>query len=315
MIFKSYLNLSILCLVLGAVFCTQTSQAKIEHQRLSRIVVFPIHGNNTNAADEAWWQMRESLTQNERFAVATKRLMINRGVFQARSELKPADAIILGKILDAQALMTTWVIDKSLFQKVYDGENGMLLFESRYELHPAIPLTEQIIKASTRLVQDFMNAIPYQTYQVTDPVIGKSVYSLDGKNVAEIKLVPGLEVGDQVQWVQVASSGAGAFFGVNAEITVIAEGEVLSLKDKTAIVEVIKVRDLKDLKEESLVRLPKEVQKLRDLFNSTDKAADLGSEYLSADIKDAQQLSENHHSTSSALSWIAGLALFVLLAF
>src|SRR4051812_42407301 len=98
----------ILFCLLAFLILPVSSWAEVRHTLLRRIAVFPIADANVSTGEEAWWQMRELLTKDQRFFVASRRFMVNRGVFQPRKLLKPADAIILSKILDAQALVVTF---------------------------------------------------------------------------------------------------------------------------------------------------------------------------------------------------------------
>ncbi len=292
-------------------------KAEVQHTLLRRIAVFPIADANFSSSEEAWWQMRELLTKDQRFFVASRRFMVNRGVFQPRKILKPADAIILSKILDAQALVVTFLKDRTLQMKVYEGENGYLLWEGDAEFHPALPINDQLIRMSTQLMNAFVLAIPYQGFQVTDEVIGKPLYESDSKTYAQIYVGANskIEKGDPVQWVEVLGEVGQAFFNSTPRVTVIAEGKVLEVKGERAVVEVEKMRDPTELKENSLVRFPQELNRLKELYSDGDKSSSLSPEYLSSDVKNASEFSKDHNPTSSALMWIVNIAGFILLAF
>lgn len=291
--------------------------ADVEHSLLRRLAVFPIADANFSTSEEAWWQMRETLTKDQRFFVASRRFMVNRGVFQPRKQLKPADVIILSKILDAQALVSTFVDERMIKMRVYDGENGYLLWEGDAEFHPAIPVKDQLIRMSTQLMNSFVMSIPYQGFQVVDDVIGKPVYEDDSKKLAQIFVGSNseVEVGDPVQWIQVMGDVGQAFFSGTTKVTVIAEGKIRSIKGDRAEVEILKLRELADLKENSLIRFPKEINRLKELYITGEKSANLGSEYLSSEVRSAQELNKDHHPTASALGWILNILGFILLAF
>ena len=303
--------------VLIGFFACFSAHADVEHTLLRRLAVFPIAGANVSTGEDAWWQMREILTKDQRFFVASRRFMINRGVFQARKNLKPADVIILSKILDAQALIVSFMEERTLHFLVYDGENGYLLWESQEVFHPAMPIADQLVRISSKLVTQFEAAIPYQGFQVVDEVIGRPVYEQNEKRYAHVNIGNNsqIKVGDQAQWIQVTGNVGEAFFNSTAKITVVAEGKVDKIQGQTAIVELEKIRDLADLKENSLVRFPMETDRLKDMFTNEDKISSLSNEYLSSELKNANDFKEGHNATVSALAWIVNIAGFILIAF
>jgi hypothetical protein len=293
------------------------ARAEVTHHLFRKIAVFPIADANFSTSEDAWWQMRETLTKEQRFLVASRRFMINRGAFQPRRALKPADAIILGKILDAEALMVTFLEDRNLKTLVYNGEDGSTLWESNLELHPAVPVADQLIRASNKLVQDFLLAIPYQGFQIVDPVAGRAIYEVDGQKRAWIfhGTNSGLDVGDEVQWIVVSGEAGRPFLTSPMSVQVVAEGKIITIKGNQAEVEIEKMRSENDLQENSLVRFPREIAKLKAQYGNDDKGSALMSEYLSSEMKPPSELKGGHHSTATALAFLGNIAMIVLLAF
>jgi hypothetical protein len=287
-----------------------SASADVEHHLLRRVAVFPIAEANLSNAEDAWWQMREVLTKGQRFFVASRRFMVNRGVFQPRESLKPADAIILGKILDAQALVTSFVDERVMRMKVYDGENGYVLWEGNAEFHPAIPINDQVIRVATQLMNQFVAAIPYQGFQVTDDVIGKPIWEDNNQQFAMVFVGPHaqVDVGDQVQWVKVTGDVSQPFFSSTTRVVVIAEGTIKDIKNDRAVVRIDRMRDPTELKNDSLVRFPKEMNRLKELFANEDKSSNLSAEYLSSEMKGSKEFSKDHSATSTALMWLGSMA-------
>jgi hypothetical protein len=304
-------------ILLSLVLMGTSAFADVEHHLLRRIAVFPISEANLSNAEDAWWQMRETLTKDQRFFVASRRFMVNRGVFQPRETLKPADAIILGKILDAQALVVSNIDHRIMHMRVYDGENGYVLWAGDAEFHPAIPINDQVIRVSTQLMAQFVASIPYQGFQVTDDVIGKPVWEENNQQFAMVFVGPhsSVSAGDQAQWVRVTGDVSQPFFSGTTRVTVIAEGTVKEVKNDRAVVRIDRMRDIADLKTDALVRFPKEVNRLKELFANEDKSSSLSAEYLSSEMKNVKEFSRDHNSTSTALMWIGSMAGFILLAF
>lgn len=293
------------------------AEARVEHRLLRRVAVFPIADANLSNAEESWWQMREALTHEQRFMVASRRFMINRGVFQPRKVLKPADVIILSKILDAQMLITVFIDERTLKMKVYEGENGYLLWQGDIQFHPAIAINDQLIRVSTMLMNQFISEIPYQGFVIIDDLIGKPVYSSD--NEQSVKIFVGknskLAVGDPVQFVEISGQVGQSFFNDNPLIDVIAEGNIKELKDDYAFARIEKAKNLADIKAETLVRFPQEISRLKEIYSQGEKSSNLSAEYLSSEMTDVKENKSDHPSTASALSWITGIVGFILLAF
>ena len=64
---------SFLILITFLTIAPTIAQADVPLQLLRRIAVFPIHDANFSHAEDAWWQMRELLTKDQRFFVASPR--------------------------------------------------------------------------------------------------------------------------------------------------------------------------------------------------------------------------------------------------
>lgn len=287
---------------------------------LRKVVVFPIANPQSKTAsttsEEAWWQMRELLTKDQKFLVASRRFMINRGVFQPRTNLKPADAIILGKILDAQVLITSWLEERMFKMRAYHAESGYLLWEGEVVFHPAIPVQDQLIKVSSKLLSDFIQALPYQGFQIVDSVIGKVVYEKDSKKFALVFVGQNqkIQVGDPVHWIAATGPTTTAFLQ-QMEVIVVAEGTVTEVKEDRVEVEILKWRSEDDLKSDALVRFPQEVARLREQFFGDDRPSNLSAEYLSAEMRGVQESSRETHPTATALAFILNLATMILLIF
>lgn len=291
--------------------------AQFELGLLRKVAVFPVAGIQHENADEAWWQMRETLTKEQFFLVASRRFMINRGVFQPRTELKPADAIILAKLLDAEFLVTAVVVDREMKIWAYHGENGFLLGTTTLSFHPAIPIKDQLVSTATRLVTDLMSQFPYQSFVTKDEVIGRVMYEVGDKKVVQIfpSLASRVKEGDPVQWIRVSGETSRPFFTEGSFTQVLAEGKILSVSAQKIEVEILRLRSERDFVEGLLVRLPHEAQRLKDQFSSREQPSGIGVEYLSEEMRAPREDEGGHNKTSAALTWILSLALMVLLAF
>ncbi|MCB0363819.1 MAG: hypothetical protein H6624_15965 [Bdellovibrionaceae bacterium] len=292
----------------------------VEHPLLRRITVFPLQADNslTKATEEAWWQVRESLTENRRFLVASKNFLIQKDVYQPRGELSPADAIILGKLLDAHALVVTYLKAKTLYMKVYEGDYGRLLWHHEFRLQPSIPVARQIPGAAKKLILDFIASIPYQGFVVVDSLIGKPVYSEKDKYLVKIDVGENslIETGDQVQLVRVFSDNLRPLFIDGATSEIFAEGRVVAANRNVVTVEVLRATKLAEIKEMSLVRLPRELKRLRQSYalrQSTRTGFD--PEIMAPGMTSVDKEIAEKKPLVTSISFIVNLAAWLILAF
>ena len=292
----------------------------VEHPLLRRITVFPLQADNSlsKPAEEAWWQVRESLTENKRFLVASKNFLVQKDVYQARGELTPADAIILGKLLDSHALVVTYLKAKTLYMKIYEGDYGRLLWHHEFRLQPSIPVARQIPGAAKKLIMDFIASIPYQGFVVVDSLIGKAIYPEGSKYLARVDVGENsaVEVGDQVQFVRVFSDNLRPLFIDGATSEIFAEGRVVSVNRGALTVEVLRATKLADVKEMSLVRLPRELKRLRQSYalRSSLKTG-LGPEILAPGMTSVDKEIAEKKPLVTSIAFIVNLAAWLVLAF
>jgi hypothetical protein len=311
----------LLALAIGlGLFSFNARAATAEHGLIRRIVVFPFKTEKiySDIADDAWWAMREFLTGNQRFLIASKHFLIKKDVYQPRSSLSPADVIILGKLLDANALVVTYLEDRDLHMVVYEGEYGRVLWESEVMLHPSLPIKTQLGKAVMKLTADFIASIPYQGFVVIDPLIGKPTY-LDGSVLTakvNIGLNSKIEPGDGVQFIQLFSKNLDPLFGEGASMVITAEGRVLRVENEIATVEISRARDLKDIRELSLVRFPKEFKRLSENLSTGDSLErKISPEIYGPELRELKKQESEKKPLMAAITFIANIAVFLLLAF
>ena len=287
-----------------------------EHQVMLRLTAFPIKVpvENRDAAEDAWWQMREQLTKNQRFFVAMKSFLQQKDVYQARGELKPADVILLAKLLDSHAIVVTFLEERTLKMIVYEGENGRVLWQQELRLQPSVPIEDQLAAASTRLTRDFMASVPYQGYVQLDSLRGEPVYKEGKHYLVQINVgAADLEIADPVQIVRIFSDQLKPLFTHSANIEVIAEGKVVKKEKDYFVVELVRYNKINLIKEGSLVRLPKEFKKVQDQYGLTSRLAD--PELIDTGLKSAKEEEKEKRPLILSLTFIANLVAILLLAF
>ncbi|MCX7674372.1 MAG: hypothetical protein N2Z70_00905 [Bdellovibrionaceae bacterium] len=156
---------------------------------LQKVAVFPPQGiQDPELADRMWWAVRELLAEDGRFLVATRRLMLNRGVLQARGEFSAADAILMGRVLDSQMLLTMAVQGRQLRVRAWRSEDGFLLFDQTSEVLGSSQLAESALALAQRMTQELLQKIPYAGYQVRAPEGEPWMKSRDGENYVFVDL-------------------------------------------------------------------------------------------------------------------------------
>ncbi len=297
-------------------------EAQIEHKLIRRVAVFPIDSpsRESKAAEEAWWKMRDLLAKNERFLVATKRFLLKNDVYQARKELEPSDVIILGKLLDAHAVVVTFIKDRKMSMIVYDGYSGLKLWERSLNFQPSQTMKEQIGPASERLMGDFISQVPYQGFQILDPVMKTSLVNEGDLKVARVNVGSNgdFNEGDEVQWIQIFHSSTLPLFESGAKMEVVALGKVLKYEEGVVTVEVLRSAGNKFLVEGALVRFPKQVKKLQELYaieKGIPSRLNLDTKLLSPEAAMEKEKEDEERSLSTVLSWVSSLAILLILAF
>jgi hypothetical protein len=293
---------------------------QLDHQLIRRAAVFPVKvsAGLESTADETWWRVREELTRSRRFLVASKQFLIKSDVFQPRGDLEPADAVILGKLLDTHAMVTIQLLDRNLVMTVYDGTYGLQLWRRGVALHPSRTIREQLPGLGARLVNDFVASVPYQGFTIVDAMIGKPVYLEGDIRLAHVDFgaATGVQIGDTVQWIKLSATGISGMFQGAAQMAVFAEGKIVRLDEGVAIVEISRATSLKDIREYALVRVPREADRLRSEFVISDTPKPtLTAEVVTPEFNPMSQVTRERKPLTAALSFISALAAFLLLAF
>jgi hypothetical protein len=299
---------------------TSPVMAEVEHELIRRMTVFPVAASKeySTAADEAWWAVREVLTENQRFLVASRNFLIQKDVHQPRTELKPADAVILSKLLDAQGLVTLFLQERVFSMRVYEGEYGRLLWSRELNLNPALPVTDQLVGAVKKLTYDFIASMPYQGFVIIDPIQGTPTIRQGDHTLVKVNVGTGAQVteGDPIQFIRVYHESIKPLFGPDAEIEVLAEGKVVSREKDILLVDISRSVKGKFLKEFSLVRIPKELQRLRDTYQMHRQIGGrVGTEYFAPEMTPVKQKISENKPLVTALTYVANLAVILLLAF
>lgn len=295
-----------------------TSLGNSEHTLLRRFVMFPIKIDSSMnlQVEDAWLSMRKLLIKNKRFLLASRRFMQDKNVLQSRGDLSPSDVIILGKILDAQAIIVTYLDKKTLHMRVYDGEYGRPLWIQHIDLDAHIPVKKQITKVSLKLLNSFIASVPYQGFVVTDPLIGKSLYEKNRKQLVKIDFGLNSEVksGNVVQFIRVLSDRLDPLFDGVKNTEVFAEGKVIESEGRIATAEISRFNQLSGIKESTLVRVPIEFERLQREYALKEKnfSDQLNLNYLSS--KDLESEIKEESPVAATFVFFTNLALFFLVA-
>lgn len=194
---------------------------------IKRIVVFPAQGIDESLVDELWWQVRSFLAQDLRFTVATRRLMINRQVLVPRGDLKTADAVLLGRILEADSLISMYIKDAKAWVKVYRSEDGLLVWQKEQSFNPALSIKDQAMGVFLSLIKSFISDVPYLGYQVNNPLTGDLNDNNETHALVYIQVGSSeLQVGQRVHWGDLVVSQLPLFLS-ERKLNILVEGEVV----------------------------------------------------------------------------------------
>jgi len=284
---------------------------------IKKLAVFPAMGLGDAVSDQLWWQTRELLTSDLRFTVATRRFMINRQVLAPHGPLKPADVVILSKILEADALVINHIVDKQAHLIVYRGEDGVLLWEDQNNLNSQIPVKEQVLSVFQKLSERFLKQYPFHGYQVSKPQVSSSGSEMSNNNESLIKYgffgsLPPL-VGQSVYWTKINATHPPLLLNINRK-SKIATGEVTQIyKQGIVQIKVTEYDNLLDLEntEEVALVLNKESN---EVTLNENQASVLGSEYLAREIHKKSNTNQTSPE-ATFIGFIGTLGLTILLAF
>lgn len=301
-------------------FSSLNVYADFAHERVKRITVFPLKVEKEleKPAESVWWDLREKLTDTKRFLVASKNFMQAKDVFQARGDLEPADAIILGRLLDAQALVTTFVVERRVSMRVYETKNGLTLWRGDIDLHPAILASKQLPDACNKLLFDFVAAIPYQGAVIIDSLIGRPMFSQGEKWYLKADVGAGTQVttGDTAQLFNVRPTGLRPLFQEGSSLEVFAEGKVVNVDRQIITVEITRRQPDIEIHEDALVRIPDELRRLREIYGLHESAEkNIALETLRVEDEELTPKQKETKPLVTSLSWIGNLALILMLAF
>lgn len=303
------------------IFSFSVAHAEVLHERVRRVTVFPfkVEGAELNqVAEKTWWDLREKLTESKRFLVASKNFMQAKDVFQPRGELQPADAIILGRLLDANALISTFVVGRKISMRVYETKNGLTLWQGDVELHPALTVSQQFPDAAKKLLFDFISSIPYQGFVVVDNLIGRPSY-YEGERLlfkADVGAGTQVTVGDTAQLIRVKGYRLKPLFQEGATIEYFVEGKVVNVDRQIITVQVTRKQEGSEIHEDDLLRIPDELRRLKEIYGMhEDPSKNVAISSIKSDNDELTERQREKKPLVTSLSWIANLAIVLLLAF
>lgn len=286
---------------------------------IKRIVVFPfkVERDLQKVADEVWWDMREKLTDNKRFLIASKNFMEVKDVYQPRGALIPSDAIILGRLLESHGLITSFVRDNELSMQAYDTRNGTLLWQKKISFHPSTPVSKQLPDAAGKLILDFIASVPYQGSVILDSISTKPIFVDGGKSYfrADVGVSSAVTVGSVAQVIRLSPKSLKPQYDEGTTVDIVAEGTITKVDGNVATVEIKRRREGADIRENDLVRLPGESKRLEQKSMGTPSINIAGTQLLTEEGTKLTEKEKESKPLVTALGFIGSLALFILLAF
>jgi hypothetical protein len=265
--------------------------------------------------EKAWWAVREELTNSKRFLVATRLFLQQKEVYQERAELEPVDVILLGKLLEAHALITVFLADRRLKMTVYEGQTGEVLWEHSLFVDTGTRLGAQIEEKAVRLTRAFVASIPYQGYLVKESAMEAPTFTEGDVRATYIEAGNnhGIQSDHSVQWIRIKKRNLKPLFQGGGETEVFAEGKVLRVDRQNILVEITRFQNLQDLKEFSLARFPEEDKRLQQTYSLQKDPDEQLLRQMTYPKPKAKEEVKNK-SLVAALSFLGSFAVFLLLA-
>jgi hypothetical protein len=299
---------------------SSVAQTSLPHPMIKRVVVFPIRAERDlqKVAEETWWDLREKLTENKRFLIASKNYMEVKDVFQPRSELVPADAIILGRLLDSHALITTVVRDGEVRMQAYETQSGALIWQKKTSFNPTTAASKQLQDLAGRLIYDFIASVPYHGSIIIDALSGRPVFQEAQKSLfrAEVGSSSAIVVGSTVQVIRMTQKNLKPQFDEGLEIEILAEGRVVKVDNSVITAELLRVKNGYEVADGELVRIPEEYERLQKSFAIKPTTLDIAGAQLLIDKQIVLTEKEKQKKPLyTALSFLGNLALYILIAF
>lgn len=315
------------------------AESAIGIHAIEKIAVFPLFYSGERGAkvdevtakafDEAWWQVREELAGTGRFVLASRTFLQKADAFQPRGELTAADAVILGRYVEADALMTLAIYDRNLTVSVWDSSDGSVSWAQTVELHPSVLIREQVPKIARALTKEFIAAIPYHGSSLIDSFTRTAVYEDGSAKKVRVKVGKSADVavGDPVEWVVLTRSNLEPLFEGGGKVEVKAEGRITGIKDQVLTVEVTRARGNDLPREGSLLVITKEAKRLnllagkKDLAIAAAVATTLGNEdpkkgaVIEPEAFGEERQRSDTKPIATTLSILGSIAIILLLAF
>jgi hypothetical protein len=299
---------------LSCLFYSEILFASLNLESLRKAVVFPAKGVDDSLLDELWWQTRELLASDGRFDVATRRLMINRQVLSPRGSLKPADSVILGRILDSDILVTQSLANKKVTLAVFRCVDGAALWQEEVLLDSSQRESDQILPIFKGLIENFLKKVPYVGYQTLSPQ-SQALYEPEGHQgfvFVEIPVGQKKTLGDKVYWVKVTYSGQ-PLLQSQLSYEILNFGDIVALESpKILKVKLQKNFDPQRMTLGSLVYGDFKENLSVETFES--RLSTMGAEFLLSEVKTQKKVNEQS-GVATFLGSVLGFSLLLLLAF
>lgn len=175
---------------------------------LRSFVIFPVMVDHKSKIDvtQIWSEMRNQLTQSQKYLVATYEFMQEKEVFQPRGELNVTDSIILGRLLGADVLITTEVNRQRFVTVFYDARSGLELWRRSLKLNPAFKLQVQLEKVAPMVIKEFKRALPF---------LGIVERQRNGKFKVYTGVYHNIKKGDSLELITINTTGVTPVFDNN----------------------------------------------------------------------------------------------------
>lgn len=272
LIMKLLLIMSLLIFAGSSGYATDPqNENTVEHEVVRGIAVLPIDtgGLHQQESDIAWDNTRRFLVDTKRFFVLSKKTLIHKDSYVARKTILNVDAMILGKLLEADCIITTYLTPTDIKMVAYSGIDGFILWQNSIQLNPANSTDKQLVPLTQKLIQNFLASFPYQAFQIVDPIIGTPTFEEGDITLAkaDVGSQSHAVVGDTVQWLKIKRINSKPLFQGGGEYRVNAEGVITKIENETVLIQIKRAANLKDLSKKNLISFPAEYARLQSSYS------------------------------------------------
>ncbi len=263
----------------------------------------------------SWKKIKENLIYDRRFSIIPLEDISKKNIsYLYKVKKKPLKIISILKEINTDVIIIANLKNKNLIMKAYSKNDGQLLW-SQTTLSSSSLKSSNFISSIQKLINDFSSSIPFQGFQILDPLIGQITYDEGEAKLtkADIGHFHHIKKGDSVQWIEIKRVNSKPLYQGGSKINIIAKGHIIKVINEIAILKINQARNINLLKKYTLISFPKEHERLIKYFALNSKNRTLN-QIINKDLKPVSSKNKEIKKSLSNLLTIGNILAFILLA-